>query len=79
VPDGDKGPRGRFLARWAHPDEEFTAGPSASFQVPLPQAPAPKKKWPLAWLALAAGILVIALATFFALRGRGGDEAAESE
>ncbi|REG37538.1 concanavalin A-like lectin/glucanase superfamily protein [Archangium gephyra] len=61
----------------ANPDEEFTVGPSASFQVPLPQAPAPRKKLPIAWLALAAGILVIALATFFALRGRGGDEAAQ--
>ncbi|MFE8598101.1 LamG domain-containing protein [Archangium violaceum] len=57
----------------ANPDEEFTVGPSASFQVPLPQAPAPKKKLPIAWLALAAGILVIALGTFLALRG-GGDE-----
>lgn len=59
----------------ANPDEEFTVGPSASFQVPVPKAPAPKKKLPIAWIALAAGILVISLATFFALRG-GDDEAA---
>ncbi|HEX5745678.1 MAG TPA: LamG domain-containing protein [Archangium sp.] len=58
----------------ANPDEEFTVGPSASFQVPLPQAPAPKRKWPLAWIALAAGILVIALGTFLALRGRGDED-----
>jgi hypothetical protein len=55
----------------ANPDEEFTVGPSASFQVPLPQAPAPKKKFPLAWLALAAGVLLIALTTFLVFNGRG--------
>ncbi len=53
----------------ANPDEEFTVGPSASIHVPPPQTPAPKKKFPWAWLALAAGILVISLGTFFALRG----------
>lgn len=57
----------------ANPDEEFTVGPSASFQVPLPQAPAPKKKLPWGWIALAAGILLISLVSFLALRGRGGE------
>lgn len=57
----------------ANPDEEFTVGPSASFQVPLPQAPAPKKKLPLPWIALAAGLLLIILTTVLVVRG-GGDK-----
>jgi Concanavalin A-like lectin/glucanases superfamily len=61
----------------ANPDEEFAVGPSASFQVPLPQAPVPRKKFPMAWLALAAGILVIALSTVLVLRGRGDKGADE--
>lgn len=60
----------------ANPDEEFAVGPSASFQVPLPQAPAPKKKLPWAWIALAAGLVLIVLTTFLALHGR-GDKGAE--
>jgi hypothetical protein len=58
----------------ANPDEEFAVGPSASFQVPLPQAPAPKK-FPWAWVALAAGILLISLVTFFSLRDGADEEA----
>jgi hypothetical protein len=79
VPPGT--PQGQYafhlsVVNVANPDEEFAVGPSASVQVPLPQAPAPKKKLPLAWIALAAGILLISLTTFLALRGR-GDESAE--
>jgi hypothetical protein len=58
----------------ANPDEEFTVGPSASFQVPLPQAPAPKKKLPLQWIALAAGVLLILLITVLVVHGRGDKE-----
>jgi hypothetical protein len=55
----------------ANPDEEFAVGPSASVQVPLPQAPAPKKKLPLQWIALAAGIFLILLTTVLVIRGHG--------
>src|SRR5262249_26492933 len=38
------------------------------------QAPAPKKKLPLPWIALAAGVLLIILITAVALHGRGNKE-----
>lgn len=55
----------------ANPDEEFTVGPSASFQVPLPPVPVPKKQLPWPWIALAAGVVLILLTTVLALHGRG--------
>lgn len=58
----------------ANPDEEFAVGPSASIQVPAPAAPVPKKKLPLPWIALAAGLLLIILTTVLVVRGGKDDE-----
>lgn len=58
----------------ANPDEEFTVGPSASFQVPAPAAPVPKKQLPWPWIALAAGVFLILLTTILVIAGRGDKE-----
>jgi hypothetical protein len=76
VPPGT--PEGAYAFRLSavsvdNPDEEFTAGPSVGFQIARPVAPGPRKRFPWAWVALAAGLLLITLASLLVFRGRGDE------
>jgi hypothetical protein len=56
-----------------NPDEEFSIGPSVGFQVSRPAPVERKKRSPLGWIALAAGLLLITLVAVLVFRSRGDE------
>lgn len=56
-----------------NPDEEFSIGPSVGFQISRPAPIQSKKRFPWAWVALAAGLLLITLVAVLVFRGRGDE------
>ncbi len=77
VPPGTPGGRYGFVLSVVgldNPDEEFTAGPQVSVEVPLSTPQPPPRRFPWWAVALAAGVLIITLAAVLIARGRGGEE-----
>lgn len=57
-----------------NPDEDYTTGPTVSFEAPAAAVPVKRKKFPW-WIPAAAGALVLLIVVLvIALRGRGPEE-----